>query len=65
MPSYGSSWKLALVGTTTERDRALFSDAAVPCLSDDFELGSAVIELVRSTAREPPRRRRPRSTVSG
>jgi len=57
--------QLVLVGEPTERDRALFTDASVPCLSDDFGLGSAVLELVRNAAREPPRRRRPRSTISG
>ena len=57
--------QLALFGPITDRDRALFADAGVPCLPDDFGLGSAVLELVRSAAREPPRRRRPRSTVSG
>lgn len=57
--------QLVLVGELTERDRALFADAAVPCLPDDFGLGSAVLDLVRSAAREPPRRRRPRSTISG
>jgi len=57
--------QVVLVGSTTERDRALFADAAVPCLPDDFALGSAVLERVRTSAREPPRRRRPRSTVSG
>ena len=57
--------QLVLVGEPTDRDRALFSDAGVPCLSDDFGLAAAVIELVRTAAREPPRRRRPRSTISG
>jgi CheY-like chemotaxis protein len=57
--------QLVLVGEPTERDRALFADAAVPCLSDDFGLAAAVIERVRTAAREPPRRRRPRSTISG
>jgi serine/threonine protein kinase len=57
--------QLVLVGATTERDRTLFADAAVPCLPDDFGLGSAVLDLVRGAAREPPRRRRARSTVSG
>ncbi|HMG24703.1 MAG TPA: hypothetical protein VK607_25375 [Kofleriaceae bacterium] len=57
--------RLVLVGEITERDRGLFADAAVPCLPDDFGLSSAVLELVRGAAREPPRRRRPRSTVSG
>jgi hypothetical protein len=54
-----------LIGELSERDRALFAGAAVPCLAADLGLGSAVLELVRSAAREPPRRRRPRSTVSG
>jgi PleD family two-component response regulator len=57
--------QLVLIGGTTERDRALFAEASVPCLSDDYGLGTAVLELVRSVAREPPRRRRPRSTISG
>lgn len=57
--------QLVLVGETTERDRALFASAAVPCIPDDLALGSAVLELVRTAAREPPRRRRPRATVSG
>lgn len=57
--------QLVLVGEPTERDRALFVDAAVPFLSDDFGLAAAVLERVRGAAREPPRRRRPRSTISG
>lgn len=57
--------QLVLVGEITERDRALFSDAAVPCIPDDFGLGTAVLERVREAASRPPRRRRPRSTVSG
>jgi CheY-like chemotaxis protein len=57
--------QLILVGETTERDRVLFADAAVPCLPDDSQLGSAVLDRVRSAAEEPPRRRRPRTTVSG
>ncbi|TMQ16488.1 MAG: hypothetical protein E6J91_11665 [Deltaproteobacteria bacterium] len=57
--------QLVLIGGTAERDRALFAEAAVPCLADDFGLGSAVLERVRGVAREPPRRRRTRSTISG
>ena len=57
--------QLVLIGEITERDRALFAGAAVPCLPEDFGLGSAVLDLVRSAARVPPRRRRPRSTISG
>jgi serine/threonine protein kinase len=57
--------QLVLVGELPERDRALFADAAVPCIPDDFALGAAVLERVRGAARQPPRRRRPRSTISG
>lgn len=57
--------QLVLVGETTERDRVLFADAAVPCLPDDLQLASAVLDRVRSAAEEPRRRRRPRTTVSG
>ena len=57
--------QLVLVGEATERDRALFEGAAVNCLPDDTQLGSAVLDRVRLAAEEPPRRRRPRTTVSG
>jgi hypothetical protein len=57
--------RLVLIGGLTERDRALFADAEVPCLATDLGLGPAVLERVRSAAREPPRRRRSRSTISG
>jgi serine/threonine protein kinase len=57
--------QLVLIGETAERDRALFADAAVPCLPEDSQLGSAVLDWVRSAVLDPPRRRRPRTTVSG
>lgn len=57
--------RLVLVGELTERDRALFAGAAVACVAADFGLGAAVLDLVRGAAREPPRRRRTRSTISG
>lgn len=56
---------LVLVGATTERDGALFDAAGVACITDDFGLPTAVLERVRAAIREPPRRRRPRTTVSG
>jgi CheY-like chemotaxis protein len=56
--------RLVLIGELTGRDRALFAGADVPCIAADLGLGSAVLELMRSAAREPPRRRR-RSTISG
>lgn len=57
--------QLVLIGDITDRDRLLFADAAVPCIPDDAQLGSAVLDRVRMVAMEPPRRRRPRSTISG
>jgi CheY-like chemotaxis protein len=57
--------QLVLIGETAERDRALFAGAAVPCLPEDSQLGSAVLDRVRSAVLDPPRRRRPRTTVSG
>ncbi len=58
--------QLVLVGELADRDRALFADAAVSCLPEDSQLGSAVLERVRSAATEPPRRRRrSRTTISG
>jgi CheY-like chemotaxis protein len=57
--------QLVLVGETTERDRGLFAEAAVACIPENTQLGSAVMDRVRSAAQEPPRRRRPRTTVSG
>jgi CheY-like chemotaxis protein len=57
--------QLVLIGEAAERDRVLFAGAAVPCLPDDSQLASAVLDRVRNAALEPPRRRRPRTTVSG
>ncbi|HEX2691288.1 MAG TPA: hypothetical protein VHN14_31965 [Kofleriaceae bacterium] len=57
--------QLALIGEISERDRILFADSQVSCIPDDIQLGSAVLDRVRSAAKEPPRRRRPRTTVSG
>jgi CheY-like chemotaxis protein len=57
--------QLVLIGEIADRDRLLFADAAVPCIPDDIQLGSAVLDRVRSAALDPPRRRRPRTTISG
>jgi eukaryotic-like serine/threonine-protein kinase len=61
----GQHAQILLIGEITERDRALFADSAVVCLADDNQLGSVVLDRVRSAAEEPQRRRRSRSTVSG
>ncbi len=56
---------LVLIGELAERDRVLFASASVPCIADNDDLGSAVLDRVRAAALEPPRRRRPRTTISG
>jgi len=57
--------QLVLIGDIAARDRLLFAGAAVPCLLDDIQLGSAVLECVRNAAQVSPRRRRRRTTISG
>ena len=57
--------QLILIGDINERDRGLFDAAGVASLSDDAMLGSAVLDRVRAAIAEPPRRRKPRTTVSG
>jgi len=57
--------QLVLIGEVADRDRVLFADASVPCIPDDVELASAILDRVRGVAKEPPRRRRPRTTISG
>jgi CheY-like chemotaxis protein len=57
--------QIVLIGDLAERDRVLFADAAVPCMPEDSQLGQAVLDRVRQAAQDPPRRRRPRTTVSG
>jgi CheY-like chemotaxis protein len=57
--------QLVLVGETNERDRALFASADVACLAENAQLGSSVLDVVRSAASGPLRRRRSRTTISG
>jgi CheY-like chemotaxis protein len=57
--------QLVLIGEATERDRVLFATAAVACLPENAQLGSAVLDLVRTAAREPRPRRARRTTISG
>jgi len=57
--------QLVLIGEVAERDRALFSDAAVPFLSETPGLASEVIERVRRIAAVEPRRRSKPRTISG
>lgn len=57
--------QIVLIGEVAERDRPLFSEAAVPSIPETFTLANEVIERVRRVAAfEPQRRRKPR-TISG
>jgi len=57
--------QLVLIGGISERDRALFENAQAPAIPDDPQLASNVIDRVRLVAAESPRRRKPRTTISG
>ena len=57
--------QLILVGAVGERDRALFASASVSFIPDDGELANALLDKVRTTIHETPRRRKSRSTISG
>ncbi|HEU0035767.1 MAG TPA: hypothetical protein VFQ53_34380 [Kofleriaceae bacterium] len=56
--------QIVLVGEVPERDRVLFDDATT-MLPEDRALPDAIIALVRACVAAPPRRRKPRPTVSG
>lgn len=56
--------QLVLIGSVSDRDRAMFADG-VKFLPEDAHLAMALVEQVRVTAATPPRRRKPRSTISG
>jgi CheY-like chemotaxis protein len=57
--------QLVLIGEVPERDRAPFAEAAVSELAETFSLANEVIDRVRRIAAVEPRRRKPRTTVSG
>lgn len=57
--------QLVAIGDLSERDRALFAGAHVPFLHEGADLANQVIDRVRAVASESPRRRKPRTTVSG
>jgi hypothetical protein len=54
-----------VVGDITEKDASAFAAADVSILPDDAHLPEAMIARVRSIAVESPRRRKPRTTVTG
>lgn len=56
--------QLVLLGDVSERDRVLFDDN-VTFLPDDQHLATHVLDVVRRVARQPPRTRKARITISG
>lgn len=61
----GTTSKLILVGAVSEKDRVLFADVNVQFISDDEELANSILDKVRTTVAEAPRRRKSRTTISG
>ena len=57
--------QLVLIGNLTERDRALFADAAVPSIPESLALANEVMGHVRRVAAVPQRRRGKPRTISG
>lgn len=57
--------QLCVVGAIGEKDRALFQGVDVQFIPENDELANALIDKVRSTVAEQPRRRKARTTISG
>lgn len=57
--------QLVLVGTIADKDRALFAGANVQFLDENEDLANAILDKIRTTVTETPRRRKPRTTISG
>ena len=59
------SMRLVVVGDVSEKDQAALASASVTFMSDDAQLPEAMLAHVRHAAIDSPRRRKPRTTVSG
>ncbi|MBL9020450.1 MAG: hypothetical protein JNL83_40070, partial [Myxococcales bacterium] len=57
--------QLVAIGAASSRDRTLFENVSVPFIEDDETLATSILQRVRAAAQTPPRRRKPRTTVSG
>jgi serine/threonine protein kinase len=57
--------KLVVVGDVSQKDRPAFGAADVSIIPDDEHYPEALIARVRAIAVESPRKRKPRTTVSG
>ena len=56
--------QLVIIGDVSERDRAMFAEP-ISLIPAGPTLATTVLDRVRVTGRTPPRRRKPRSTISG
>lgn len=59
------SMRLVIVGEVSEKDQIAFNAANVSFIADDAQLPEAMLARVRHAAVDSPRRRKPRTTVSG
>jgi serine/threonine-protein kinase len=57
--------QLILIGAVGERDQALIDATNVTFIPDDGELPNAIIDRVRASAAEAPKRKKARHTISG
>ena len=57
--------QLILVGTVSDKDRTLFAGVDVQFIAEDDDLANSILDKVRTTVAEVPRRRKPRTTISG
>ena len=61
----GSRSQMFLIGSVSDRDKALFAEVSVPFIPDDASLPNAILERIRTAVTERPRVRKPRTTISG
>jgi serine/threonine protein kinase len=61
----GERSQMFLIGTVSERDRAMFEEVQVPFIADDDNLPHAILQRVRLAVADRPRFRTPRTTISG
>jgi serine/threonine-protein kinase len=59
------SAQLVAIGAASSRDKSVFDAVSVPFIEDDESLATSVLDRVRAMVQTPPRRRKPRVTVSG
>jgi serine/threonine protein kinase len=57
--------QIVIIGDVNERDVAAFGANEASVIPDDAQLAETMLARVRAAAKESPRRRKPRTTVSG